>query len=408
VSALPLGYRAAGLPRHDRPRPSRHGLAIFYSEQLAAAVACFTTNRLKGVHILVDQKKLKSGKTQALLVNSGCANCCTGERGFRDAEKTITWSSQALDVNPDHILVASTGVISDFMPMDLLAEEIPLVAKRLLGPQGTSARSFHKAAEAILTTDTVPKIAHASVRIGGHDVKIWGCAKGAGMIHPAMTLSGQPARHATMLAFIFTDLRADSRSLATVLVASTEKSFNRVTVDGDTSPNDSVFLLANGRSGVACRTPREREMFAYALDQVCIELAKKMAKDGEGASKFLEIRVDGARSEAEAQRLAMTVATSPLVKTAAYGEDSNWGRVLAAAGRAGVALNPRRVDIYFGRLCMYRQGTPTPVSPEKAREPLKAREVVITIRVHQGKAQGLYWTCDFTGQYVDINARYRT
>jgi len=404
MSQIPLGFRAAGLPRHDRPRPSRHGLAIFCSERPATAVACFTTNHLKGVHILVDQERLRSGRAQALLVNSGCANCCTGERGFKDAEKTITWSSQALNVDPDLVLVASTGVISDFMPMELLSEEIPVVARRLLGPQGVSARSFHKAAEAIMTTDTVPKIANASVRIGGQEVKIWGCAKGAGMIHPAMTLSG----HATMLAFILTDLEASAKELRPLLSRAANASFNRVTVDGDTSPNDSVFLLANGRTGAGCRTAREREMFAYALDQVCIELAKKMAKDGEGASKFLEIRVDGARNEREAQRLAMTIATSPLVKTAAYGEDSNWGRVLAAAGRAGVPLDPARVDIYFGRLCMYRQGTPTAISPEKAREPLKAREVVITLRVHQGRAQGLYWTCDFTGQYVDINARYRT
>src|SRR5258706_1530288 len=273
MSQLPLGFRAAGLPRHDRPRPSRHGLAIFFSEQPAATAACFTTNRLKGVHIPVDQKRLRSGKAQAMLVTSGCANCCTGQRGFRDAEKTITWSSQVLNVDPEQILVASTGVISDFMPMDLLAEEIPLVARRLLGPQGVAARSFHKAAEAILTTDTVPKIAHASVRIGGQEVKIWGCAKGAGMIHPAMTPSGNAPRHATMLAFILTDLRASSRDLTPLLARSTKQSFNRVTVDGDTSPNDSVFLLANGRSGVACRTAREREMFAYALDQVCIELA---------------------------------------------------------------------------------------------------------------------------------------
>src|SRR4029077_13711287 len=167
MSQLPLGFRAAGLPRHDRPRPSRHGLALFYSEEPAAAAACFTTNRLKGVQVLVDQKQLRSGKAQAILVNSGCANCCTGARGFRDADKTITWSSQALHVDPEQILVASTGVISDFMPMELLAEEIPLVTRRLLGPQGVSARYFHKAAEAILTTDTVPKIAHASVRIGG-------------------------------------------------------------------------------------------------------------------------------------------------------------------------------------------------------------------------------------------------
>ncbi len=414
MSTLPKGYRAAGLPRHDRPRPSRHGLAIFYSERPAAAGAVFTTNRVKSAHILVDQKQLRKGKSQVIMVNSGCANCCTGKRGIQDAEKTILWASQALGVDDSRILVASTGVIGDFLPMELLSEEIPMLSKRLLGPKGEHFQSFHKAAEAIMTTDTVPKIAHAVVRIGGKDVRIWGCAKGAGMIHPAMNPSGKPAstrpaaRHATMLAFLLSDVTMDAKRLTQLLDRASDKSFNRVTVDGDTSTNDTALLLANGAAGVSCRSEREIELFAYALDQVCIELAKKMAKDGEGASKFLEIRVDGARSESDAQRIAMTVATSPLVKTAAYGEDSNWGRVLAAIGRAGVALDPFKVDIYFGRLCVFRQGAPTAVSAEKAREPLKAREVTITIRIHQGTAQGLYWTCDFTGQYVDINARYRT
>jgi len=406
MSTLPLGYRAAGLPRHDRPRPSRHGLAIFYSEQPATSAAVFTTSRVKSAHILVDQKQLRKGKSQVIMVNSGCANCCTGERGIREAEKTIVWASQALDVSPDSILIASTGVIGDYLPMELMSEEIPMLSKQLLGPKGDHFQYFHKAAEAIMTTDTVPKIAHASVRIKGKEIRIWGCAKGAGMIHPSMTASGKA--HATMLAFILTDVAMDKRLLSELLSRSTDKSFNRVTVDGDTSTNDTAILMANGASGVHCTSASEREAFAFALDQVCIELAKKMAKDGEGASKFLEIRVDGARTEADAQRLAMTVATSPLVKTAAYGEDSNWGRVLAAIGRAGVHLDPFKVDIYFGRLCVFRQGAPTAVSAEKAREPLKAKEVTITIRVHQGKAQGLYWTCDFTGQYVDINARYRT
>jgi glutamate N-acetyltransferase/amino-acid N-acetyltransferase len=403
---LPIGYRAAGLPRHDRPRPSRHGLAIFYSDRPANAAASFTTNRVKSAHILVDQKQLRKGPSQVIMVNSGCANCCTGKRGIQDAEKTILWASQALDVHYDRILVASTGVIGDFLPMDLLSEEIPLLSKRLLGNDGPQAQSFHKAAEAIMTTDTVSKIAHASVRIGGKEVRIWGCAKGAGMIHPAMTPSGKP--HATMLAFILTDVAMETRPLTALLQRSTDKSFNKVTVDGDTSTNDTALILANGAAGVSCKSAREKELFAYALDQVCIELAKKMAKDGEGASKFLEIRVDGARNEKDAQKIAMTVATSPLVKTAAYGEDSNWGRVLAAIGRAGVEIDPFKVDIYFGRLCVFRQGAPTAVSAEKAREPLKAKEVTVTIRVHQGSAQGLYWTCDFTGQYVDINARYRT
>jgi glutamate N-acetyltransferase/amino-acid N-acetyltransferase len=226
------------------------------------------------------------------------------------------------------------------------------------------------------------------------------------MIHPAMTLTGKP--HATMLAFLLTDLKATAAELRTHLGPVTDVSFNRVTVDGDMSTNDSVFLLANGASGISLKTAADKKKFYAALRDLSIQLSKKIAEDGEGASKFLEIRVQGARTEREAQQIAMTVATSPLVKTAAYGEDSNWGRILAAAGRSGVSFNPAKVDISFGSLCVFRQGAPTSVSAEKAREPLKAKQVTLNIHLHAGKAEGFYWTCDFTGQYVDINARYRT
>lgn len=405
MSAIPLGYRAAGLPRKDRPRPSRHGLAIFYSEEPASAAACYTTSQVKCVHIPIDQRQLRHGLAQVILVNSGCANCCTGQRGIREAEKTIDWAADSLDVDRHKILIASTGVIGDFMPMDLLSDEIPMLSQILLSEQGVLPRSFQKAAEAIMTTDTKIKIASASIQIQGREVRLWGCAKGAGMIHPAMTLSG---KHATMLAFLLSDVGAKSADLNPMLEDAVDKSFNRVTVDGDTSTNDTAIVLANGASGAVLRSASDKSKFKAALDAVCIDLAKQMAKDGEGASKFLEIRVEGARTEAEAQRMAMTVATSPLVKTAAYGEDSNWGRILAALGRSGVPFNPSRVDISFGKLCVFRRGAPTSVSAEKAREPLKAKEVTLHIRVHQGQANGLYWTCDFTGQYVDINARYRT
>ncbi len=431
MSTLPLGFRAAGLPRKDRPRPSRHGLAIFYSETPATAAACFTTNRVKCVHIPLDQERLKKGKAQVIMVNSGCANCCTGERGVREAKQTIEWASQAHNVSPDLVQIASTGVIGDFMPMDLLSEEIPMLSQKIFTEEGTQAHAFHKAAEAIMTTDMVVKIAHQSILIAGKEVRVWGCAKGAGMIHPLMTLTGKlgdrpkgnrvpvaptphhpvpslKGKHATMLGFILTDAQIDVATLKSHVALATENSFNRVTVDGDMSTNDSVFVLANGASGVRIKSSEDKKAFFQALDQVCIDLSKKIARDGEGASKFLEIRVEGARTEAEAQQMAMTVSTSPLVKTAAYGEDSNWGRILAAIGRSGVVLDPSKVDIFFGTLCVFRQGAPTAVSAEKAREPLKAKEVIITIRVHQGKAQGWYWTCDFTGQYVDINARYRT
>jgi len=403
---LPLGYRAAGLPRHDRPRPSRHGLAILYSETPAAAAACFTTNVVKCVHIPIDQEILKTGMAQAILINSGCANCCTGDRGIEEARQTMLWASEALAIPAGRILIASTGVIGDFMPMDLLSEEIPMLSKKVLSEDGLKAGSFHKAAEAIMTTDTTVKIATATCLIGGREVRLWGCAKGAGMIHPKMNQSGK--LHATMLAFLLTDLHASQKELQKALNNSVDQSFNRVTVDGDMSTNDSAILLANGASGVSLKTNADRERFELALHDLCVELAKKMAKDGEGASKFLEICVWSAKSTKDAQRMAEVVATSPLVKTAAYGEDSNWGRILAAMGRSGVVFDPKTVDIAFGTLFVFRQGAPTHVSAEKAREPLKAKEVTLNIYLHAGKATGRYWTCDFTGQYVDINARYRT
>lgn len=412
---LPLGFRAAGLPRHDRPRPSRHGLAILYSETPAAAAACFTTNVVKCVHIPIDQEILKTGTAQAILINSGCANCCTGDRGVKEARETMVWASQALSIPAGRILIASTGVIGDFMPMDLLSEEIPMLSKKVLSAEGSQVNSFHKAAEAIMTTDTTVKIATATVRVAGRDVRIWGCAKGAGMIHPKMTLSGRGGvgawgrkLHATMLGFILTDVKASVSQLRQSLEAACEDSFNRVTVDGDMSTNDSAFILANGASGAELKRSADVQAFNEALREVCIELSKKIAKDGEGASKFLEICVWSAKSPKDAQRMAEVVATSPLVKTAAYGEDSNWGRILAAMGRSGVAFDPQKVDIAFGTLFVFKQGAPTHISAEKAREPLKAKEVTLNIYLHAGKAIGHYWTCDFTGQYVDINARYRT
>lgn len=415
MSSLPKGYRAAGLPRHDRPRPSRHGLAFFYSETPASAAGVFTTNQVKCVHIPIDQEILRQGVAQAIMVNSGCANCCTGEQGVREARQTMVWASEALGIPAGHILIASTGVIGDFMPMDLLSEEIPLIGKRTLSDDGATATSFHKAAEAIMTTDTVAKISHATAMLSTGEARIWACCKGAGMIHPKMSLTGKPANrqtgqplHATMLGFILTDVKATPAQLRALLAEAVDTSFNRVTVDGDMSTNDSVFLLANGASGASLKTAGDRTLFAQALHAVSVDLAKKIAKDGEGASKFIEIAVEGARTVAEANRMAEVVATSPLVKTAAYGEDSNWGRTLAAMGRSGVTFDPSKVDIFFGDVEMFHRGAPASVSPEKAREALRGKEIAIRIRLNAGKASGVYWTCDFTGQYVDINARYRS
>ncbi len=267
MSQLPLGFRAAGLPRHDRPRPSRHGLAIFYSETPAAAAACFTTNVVKCVHIPIDQEILKQGMAQAVMVNSGCANCCTGDRGIEEARQTMRWASESMGIPAGRILIASTGVIGDFMPMDLLYEEIPMIANKTLSEEGVKVTSFHKAAEAIMTTDTKVKIAHSAFHIGGREVRVWGCAKGAGMIHPKMTPSGKP--HATMLGFILTDVKATTKELGSALNDATEESFNCVTVDGDMSTNDSVILLANGASGATLKNHADREISLLKRSKKC-------------------------------------------------------------------------------------------------------------------------------------------
>jgi glutamate N-acetyltransferase/amino-acid N-acetyltransferase len=390
----PRGFRAAGVIAQVRKK-GRRDLALIYSEVPAVAAGVFTRNQVKAAPVLVTQKNLAGGKAQAVVVNSGVANACTGPQGIADAWQMARWTGEALKIPPEHVVVASTGVIGVSLPMEKIEKGIQAAVAEL-SPDGGSA-----AAEAIMTTDTFPKEYALGLSLGEEKVVIGGMAKGAGMIHPDM---------ATMLAFLTTDAVITQSALKSALRWAVDRSFNAVTVDGDTSTNDMVVVLANG---LAENRPLEGGssdflLFREALLRVCTELAKMIARDGEGATKFLEVRVKGAATEERARLMARTVARSNLVKTAIFGEDPNWGRIIAAAGYSGVPFDPEMVDIYLGDLQVAAKGTGLDFDEEEARSILAKREVVITINLNQGDAEGVAWSCDLSYDYVRINAHYRT
>jgi glutamate N-acetyltransferase / amino-acid N-acetyltransferase len=304
-------------------------------------------------------------------------------------------------VEPNEVLVASTGVIGQNLPLEKLKQGL-----RKLAPPVLKGKSDAKSAvEAIMTTDLMPKTARREVMIDKRKITIWGCVKGAGMIHPVL----KPL-HATMLAFIFTDAAITPFALDKALRPASEKTFNCVSVDGDTSTNDTVLILANGAALNKTISDRDKNLgiFEAALTGVCLDLAKMIAADGEGATKFVEIEVRNADTERNAKKVAETIATSPLVKTAVFGCDANWGRIIAAAGRAGVKFNPEKVDIYFDRLLVARRGGPAGFSEAKALKILKRDKVRIVVDLHQGRQSAKYFTCDFSYDYVKINGSYRS
>lgn len=391
--ALPLGFRAFGLRAGINKNPSKPDLALFCSDAPCAAAAVFTTNRVQAAPVRVSREHVR-GKVRAIVANSGCANACTGTRGLSDARAMCRETARALGVSPREVLAASTGVIGAFLPMGKIVPGIDALAGKLRG--GSDPAS---AVHAIMTTDTVPKSAGARVRLGGKTVTLWGCVKGAGMIHPNM---------ATMLSFILTDADLPSGLLRKMLRRAADGSFNSLSVDGDTSTNDCVFLLANGRTGASPANARELEKFQAALDGLCLSLALQMASDGEGATKRIEISVRGAKTAGDARKIARTVATSPLVKTAFFGNDANWGRILAAAGRSGADFDPERVEVSFGPLRVCRRGAAVPFSESRARKVLRAKVVPLAIELNQGRGEARYLTCDFSLDYVRINAEYRT
>jgi glutamate N-acetyltransferase / amino-acid N-acetyltransferase len=389
------GYKAWGIHCGVK-KTDKKDLAIIYSDREAAVAGVFTKNRVKAASIVLDMARVKSGKGQAIIANSGCANACTGKRGLADARATAEIAARELGIIPDSVYVASTGVIGEFLPIPKMETGISTAVGLL------SASGWEQAAEAIMTTDLFPKLSIVQEEIGGKTITIAGIAKGSGMIHPNM---------ATMLCFIVTDANISAPMLKKSLLASAEISFNNVTVDGDTSTNDLILCMANGaagnkRPGVGSKDSKK---FQVCLDAVARSLAKQVVKDGEGATKFVEIEVRNARSPIEAKRAAMTVAKSSLVKTALFGEDANWGRIMAALGYSGVEMDEVRTDIYIGKSKLVEKGLGQgKLAEREAALALKQREVRIIIDLHKGKASAIVWTCDMSCDYVKINAAYRS
>lgn len=392
-ATAPLGFTAAGVAAGIKN--GKKDVALLVSDRPAAAAGVFTLNQVKAYPVLVTMRHLEDGTARAVVVNSGNANACNGPRGMGDAEAMAAEAGRLLGCPADHVLVSSTGVIGQPMPMDKVLGGIRRAAAELTPEGGADA------AVAIMTTDTVPKEAAVTVELDGRPVTVGGMAKGSGMIHPNM---------ATMLAFVTTDAAISPGLLKNALFRAVDKTFNMITVDGDTSTNDMVLVLANGASG---NPPVENEGPAYtafcaALEEVCRRLAVAVARDGEGATKLLEVRVQGAATERDARMAARAVAASSLVKSAVFGNDANWGRVLCAAGYSGASFNPGAVDIYLGDIKVAERGGALPFDEDAASKVLAADHVVFTINFKQGSGAATAWGCDLTYDYVRINGSYRT
>jgi glutamate N-acetyltransferase/amino-acid N-acetyltransferase len=396
-NALPAGFGLYGVRSGISSVEGKKDLALFWSFRPARAAGVFTKNLVKAAPVRLCQDRLKKGKAfRGILINSGCANACTGARGRKDAEESLQFLAEGMSIRSGELLAASTGVIGRFLPMDRMSVG---VAGLLDAVEGNAA-SVEDAVRAIMTTDTRPKAAAERFDFGGIPYRVWGCAKGAGMIHPNM---------ATMLSVVLTDAGLPQKVLRAALRKAADRSFNRVTVDGDTSTNDSLFLLANGAVKDFAAPPKKFvELFQAALNRVCLSLAVQIAADGEGATRTAWIFIEGARTEAAAAKLAATVATSPLFKTALNGADPNWGRVLAAMGRAGVPFDPDKTEVKFGDVVVYDQGTKTAYDEAALHELLKKDRVVVRADLRAGKASSFAVTCDFSKEYVSINADYTT
>ena len=387
------GFRAAGL--HCGVKRTKKDMALVVSEIPGSAAGVFTQNRVKGAPVIVCQERVKGGSLQAILVVSGNANACTGKKGLENAYELTRMTARGLSIPEEVVAASCTGVIGVQLPMDVIASGIHQIAAAV------SEDGHDDAAEAIMTTDTITKQIAFEVEIGGCTVRIGGMAKGSGMIHPNM---------ATMLAFITTDAAISPPVLQVALSAAVDKSFNMISVDGDTSTNDSVLVIANGMSGcpeITLDTP-EFEAFSAALDAVCVELAKMIVRDGEGASKLIEVNVTGARTDQDAAVVAKAIAASNLVKTAVFGEDANWGRIVCAAGYSGAEIDPDCISVKIGSIKMCENGEALAFDEALAKEILREHDVVIQVDLHLGEGRARVWTCDLTYDYVKINASYRS
>ncbi|HPF43580.1 MAG TPA: bifunctional glutamate N-acetyltransferase/amino-acid acetyltransferase ArgJ [Syntrophomonadaceae bacterium] len=393
----PQGFTASGVCAGIKVgNTSKKDVAIICSQVPCTAAGVFTTNVVRAACIDFNKKQLADGKAQAIIVNSGNANACTGAQGMTDTEAMADVTAQCLKIAKEDILTASTGVIGVYMPMDRMISGIQAAAP-LLSPQGSD-----DAAAAIMTTDLFKKQVAVQIEIGGKTVKIGAIAKGSGMIHPNM---------ATMLAFIATDAAISTACLQKLIKSSSNISFNMISVDRDTSTNDMAVIMANGLAGnpvIDDPNSQAFEQFKDALDYINITLAKKIARDGEGASHLIEVKVINAADEKTARTIARSITGSNLTKAAVFGGDANWGRILAAAGYSGAGFDPSKTDIYLGEEKMAEGGMGLLFDEEKARQELQKENVMITVDLNSGAASATAWGCDLSYEYVRINAAYRT
>jgi len=405
---IPRGFRFAAVKAGVKAS-GRADFALIVADTPASAAAAFTSNRVIAAPLMVDKEHLRAtdGWVRVVAINAGNANCAAGQAGLDAARATCAAAAQILHCRAEEVFPSSTGVIGVPLPAEKLVAALPEAAALL----GSESDRFMEAAQAILTTDTVEKTAFAHLEVAAsgdeagaaatREVRIAAFGKGAGMIHP------QLVPHATMLVYILTDAAIEPAHLNAYLHQAIERSFNRISVDGDTSTNDTVLLLASGASGVAMGA--DDAAFAAALNQVCISLAKQIVADGEGVTHVVELRIGGAASDADALRVAKAIAHSPLVKTAWAGCDPNWGRLAAAIGYSGAQVDPERFDISFGTLPVCRNGGRAPEFDEAAAHSyLEQAEYSISLELHQGDGACIFWTTDLTAQYIHINADYST
>ncbi len=390
----PQGFRAAGVKTGIKSQ-TKEDVAVIWAACTSAAAGMYTLNKMCAAPVTLTKRHLTDGYARAIVVNSGCANACTGEQGLQDALTMVRETARALDLQPSDIAVASTGVIGTFLPMDKVTAGIRQACENL-SPQGHDSTM-----RAIMTTDTFVKELAVEFVLDGRVARIDGMAKGAGMIEPNM---------ATMLSFMTTDAAIQPALLKKALQAAVERSFHAITIDGDTSTNDTVLVLANGLAGNTLIDKEDElfDTFSAALEHVCIYLAKLIVRDGEGATKFLEITVQGAADFAGAKLAAKSIANSPLVKTAFFGQDPNWGRIVAAAGYSGAAMEQDKVSLWIGGHKIVENGQGTGFAGEELTKVMAQKDIAVVIDLGAGAASATVWTCDFSYEYVRINGEYTT
>jgi len=391
---LPKGFLASGI--HSGVKKKRKDLSLLYSKKLCKVAALFTTNVVKAAPVVLAQKQLaKNDEIRSVVINSGNANCMTGRRGLKDARKMVSVMADLLDVSKDAVLVSSTGIIGENMPMKPILSGMPLLVSKL------SAKGIDDAVEGIMTTDRFPKVASRTFTASGRKVMMTAIAKGAGMVKPDM---------ATMLCYVLTDANISKAALKKALTSGVETSFNAITVDGDMSTNDTIMLLANGEAGNSLITEKSRAFrtFQKNLEIVCRSLAKMIVRDGEGATKLIEVNVKGAKSGDDAKRIAESIADSLLVKCAVLGGDPNWGRIASSAGASGAVFDPDKMEIVLDGVTFFKGGKAVSSVKRKTTPVFKKHNVQILVNLHSGRGEAVYFSCDISKKYITLNSYYTT